>query len=380
MLTSDIELKLDVLSSGITLDDTFLDFYASSMELIEKRRAYGTGETTVATIGKRIPPEIFLESGIICAVNSCSNSEWSLVRDNGENFLVNGSKKHRVTFPARPRCYGKVLSDGSLLEQTLTVYGNSTLGLFSPGHCYYFNDDRQCRFCSLGAARDSLSDHAMKIKANLANEAVEVAVSLEPSRYKRVLLNGGSIRDYDKGYRIQCRILKAVRDGRAGHLPRHLIAMPPENHDLFREFAEVGDKMAMSLEIFDPELFDQICPGKSQDYGREHFLKAYEVAVSILGPGRVYAGLVAGLEPLDSVIKAIEFFGSIGVVPAIAAFHPDSGSKFADVPRPTPEYLAQVLEAMAEVYGKYGFEPLIEGSGRNALDTEAYLLGAGVMA
>lgn len=380
MLANDIELKLDILSSGIALDESFLDFYASSVDLIEKRRAYGTGETTVATINKRMPPEFFLGSGIICAVNSSANSTWSLVRENDESLIVKGEHKHKVTFPLRPQCYGKTLSDGSRLERTLTVYGNSTLGLFSPGHCYYFNDERQCRFCSLGAARDSLSDHAMKIDAKLANEAVEVAIALEPTRYKRVLLNGGSIRDYDKGFRIQTRILEYIRDGSAGHLQRHLIAMPPQNHDLFHEFAEVGDKMAMSLEIFDPKLFAEICPGKNQDYGRGHFLKAYEVAVSILGPGRVYAGLVAGLEPLDSVLKAIEFFGSIGVVPAIAAFHPDSGSIFADVPRPSPEYLSQVLEAMAEVYGKYGFEPLIEGSGRNALDTEAYLIGHGMAA
>lgn len=371
-----IGLKLELLANGVNFDADFLSEYSARDDLIEKRRAYGTGDDKLAIRTQKTPQEIILEGGIISAANFSQNSRWRLIFDEGDFAVTDGKDRHAVRFPERPRCYGERLSNGDLLEQVLTVYGDSTLGLFSPGHCYYFNSDRECRFCSLGTARKTVSDHRMKILPELALEAVSTAVNLEPDRFRRVLLNGGTLPDYDKGWMYHLDIIRAIRSACNVHsLRSQLISMPPRNLKLLRDFAPIGTSLAMSIEIFDKKIFEEVCPGKAQDYGREKFIDAFRHAVDALGHGNVYAGLVAGLEPLDSILEGIEFFGEIGVVPAVAVFHPDAGSKYSNYPRPDSKFLTAVGQAMSRVYERNQFLPFIEGSGRNSLDTEAYLQG-----
>jgi hypothetical protein len=371
MTLRSVELKLELLSHGVAYGPGFLERYAEATQHIEKRRAYGSGD--LAIVGKRVPQEAFVGNGIISGLNHSLLSPWALSYDGDTPVVKRGSEVYPVSFPSRPSFYGTALSNGVPWERIGTVYGDKTLGVFTPGHCYYFNDDLQCRFCSLGPARKTVSDHLMVVQPDVATEAVQVAIESDPDRFKHVLINGGNIRNYDHGFTKQVAVHRAIASlDLPGHVERHLISMPPKDHALFEQFAELGGTLAMSMEIFDPELFKVICPGKAANYGQQHFLNAYRAAVDVIGKGNVYAGLVAGLEPLDSLIEAMEYFGEMGAVPAIAVFHPDENSLYADHPRPTVDFLQAAGEALARVYKKYNFRAFITDSGRNAIDTEAY--------
>lgn len=376
MLIETVSLKLRLLCNGVSFSREFLEYYQTRTDHIEKRRAYGTGDSTILNLSTRTPQEIILDGQLIAAANHNPNSEYKITLENGKPILKYENKTVEITFPKRPKSYGMHLSNSELFEQHITVYGNSTLGIFSPGHCYYFNDGNECKFCSLGSARETLSDHKMRIKGDIAAEAVASAIKNECGRYKRVLLNGGTIKNYDKGYSIHLDLLERVKETNLqSNLEYHLISMPPKNFKLFDRFKKTGNSMSMSLEVFHPGLFREVCPGKARDYTRELFLDAFETAVDILGRGNVYAGFVAGMEPLESIIEGIEYFGEMGVVPAVAVFHPDAGSQYSNRPRPSVDFLIKLGKKMSEIYRKEGFKPLIEGSGRNSLDTEAYLGG-----
>lgn len=376
MLLEIVKLKLELLSNGVSFTQEFLEYFQTHTNHIEKRRAYGTGDSVILSCGTRTPQEIILGGQIIAAVNYNPNSNFRIFLEGETPSLRYGNKSIKIAFPARPRSYGSRLSNGELLERNLTVYGDSTLGIFSPGHCYYFNDGHECKFCSLGPARESLSDHKMRIKGDIAGEAVATAIEQENNRFKRVLLNGGTIPNYDKGYSMHIDLLDRVKQKNLQNdLEYHLISMPPKDFRLFERFKAVGNNMSMSLEVFNSDLFSEVCPGKSRDFTRDRFLAAFEAAVDVLGRGRVYAGFVAGMEPLESIIEGIEYFGDMGVVPAVAAFHPDAGSQYSTRERPSVNYLNTLGKKMSEIYRREGFQPLIEGSGRNSLDTEAYLGG-----
>jgi hypothetical protein len=375
-LTDYVTLKLELLTNGISYADGFLSFYSRQNEYIEKRRAYGTGDGLLSIAEHKTPQEILLGNEVICAANYEPNSPWKLSANEEGAFVGNGEHAFPVSFPIRPSSYGMPLSNGDSIERVLTVYGDTTLGIFSPGHCYYFNDERQCRFCSLGAARAELSDHRMKVLPELATEAVNITLGLEPGRYRRVLLNGGTIPNYNKGFSLHTEILTSVAElNTPPEFGFHLISMPPVDYGLFKPLKSIGATLAMSLEIFDETLFKQLCPGKAEDYGRTKFIDAFEAAVNTLGRGNVYVGFVAGIEPIETLIHGMEFFGEMGVVPAVAVFHPDAGSHLSMHPRPTMEYLRTVGISMSKIYQQHGFRPFIEGSGRNALDTEAFLQG-----
>ncbi|KNH24433.1 biotin synthase [Pseudomonas syringae] len=376
MLVEAVSLKLELLCKGVSFTREFLEYYQVRTDHIEKRRAYGTGDSIILNSSTRTPQEIILDGQIIAAANYNPYSVYRIALEQETPVLKHGNRTVRITFPSRPRSYGKYLSNGELFEQHITIYGNSTLGIFSPGHCYYFNDGTECKFCSLGSARETLSDHKMRIKGDVAGEAVATAIKEEDGRYKRVLLNGGTIPNYDKGYSIHMDLLERVKDTNLqSSLEYHLISMPPKDFRLFDRFKKIGNNMSMSLEVFNPDLFSEVCPGKARDYTRERFFAAFEAAVDVLGRGNVYAGFVAGMEPLESIIEGIEYFGDMGVVPAVAAFHPDAGSQYSNRQRPSVDFLIKLGKKMSEIYCREGFQPLIEGSGRNSLDTEAYLGG-----
>ncbi|NWD07575.1 radical SAM protein [Pseudomonas gingeri] len=376
MLTDTVNLKLEVLCNGVNFTDDFLKYYKEQTESIEKRWAYGTGDSVILNSSARTPQEIVLDGQIIAAANYNPTSTIFIDLENGTPVLKNQNNFVKITFPRRPIAYGKYLSSGELFEQYVTVYGNSTLGIFSPGHCYYFKNDRECKFCSLGSARMNLSDHKIRIKPDQAGEAVSLAIREESGRYKRVLFNGGTTPNYDRGYSRHMDLMARVKNTNQNtDLEYHLISMLPKDFRLFDRFKSLGDNMSMSLEVFNSKLFSEVCPGKSKDYTRERFFAAFEAAVETLGRGNVYVGFVAGMEPLESIIEGIEYFGNMGVVPAVAVFHPDAGSQYSKKPRPSLDFLRSLGKKMSEIYQREGFRPLIEGSGRNSLDTEAYLGG-----
>lgn len=376
MLVETVNMKIELLCKGVSFSREFLEHYQVQTDHIEKRRAYGTGDSIILNSSTRTPQEIILDGQIISAANYNPDSDYQITLEEETPVLKHGNRTVQITFPKRPKSYGTHLSNSELFEQHITVYGNSTLGIFSPGHCYYFNNGDECKFCSLGSARETLSDHKMRIKGDIAGEAVATAMKEESGRYKRVLLNGGTIPNYDKGYSIHIDLLERVKETNIqSTLDYHLISMPPKDFRLFDRFKKVGNNMSMSLEVFNPVLFKEICPGKARDYTRERFLAAFEAAVEVLGRGNVYAGFVAGMEPLESIIEGIEYFGNMGVVPAVAAFHPDAGSQYSNKQRPSINFLMSIGKKMSQIYRREGFRPLIEGSGRNSLDTEAYLGG-----
>ncbi|MBS9432542.1 hypothetical protein C6H65_05180 [Photorhabdus luminescens] len=367
-----IELKIRVLCSGLKYDKNVICEY-SKRNFIPKRRAYGTGDSSKLETTHSVPQEVILEDGTIIACNYNENSDYDLIYKNGNFYIKADNNFFKVIFPIKPDIYGIELSDGSRVEEYVTVYGDTTLGFFSPGHCYYFNDGRQCKFCSLGEARNSLSDHKKSIRPSKVIEVMNIIEANNINRYKRVLINGGTTRNYDIGFEMHKQLLISLKPFcEKNNLNSHLISMPPRNLNKIKGISEFVDSWAISLEIFNAKLFDQICPGKSQDYGRNNLLEAYLAAVSELGEGNVYVGFVAGLEPLNDLVQGMEFFSKNGIVPAIAVFHPDHGSEYQNHPRPVFEDIYKTYAEMHKLYQKYGFKPFIIGSGRNSLDTEAY--------
>lgn len=375
-MRSDIKIKVDLLCNGLTYDQEFLDQFSMREGLQAKRWAYSNSESEYAFRNLKIPPEIIFKSGIISSVNYEKTSPYSLKYINGKSVLVYEGELIDIDFPVQPKSYGQKLSNNISFESVCTFYGDTTLGIFTPGHCFYFNNNQQCKFCSLGAARKNLSDHEYLISPGLAAEATQVAIDVDTNRIERILLNGGNLIDYDRGFNRHMEIIKALsRVEGVNSLDMHLITMPPKNFDLFKNLQGKKLTLAMSLEIYNEHLFDKICPGKSNDYGRDKMIESYKVAVNVLGAGNVYVGFIAGLEPLESLIEGMDFFADMGVVPAVAVFHRDAGSELNEYPRPSSEMIWLVGKHMSELYKKHSFSPFIPNSGRNSLDTEAYLQG-----
>ncbi|KGX85214.1 radical SAM protein [Pontibacillus litoralis] len=368
------QLKAEILVEGINYSDDFLVEFSKKNDLLEKRRAYGNSDEKMFPKEMKVPQEILLPEGIVVAVNQRNNAKWSLECVNDNFYVTNGEELIPIEFPQRPNFYDLKMMDGSNVSRVVTLYGNATLGVFSPGTCYFWAKGEECKFCSLQPTRKSQADHEMFIKPATAKEAIKIALESEGERVNHFLLNGGTISNYDLGFKRHIEVLEAVSElDIPSHVEKHLISMPPKDLSLFERLSKTGATIAMDLEIYDKNLFEEICPGKSKDYGRENFLGALKEAVKYLGRGNVYCGFVGGLEPVESLAEGMHRLGELGVVPAINIFHNDPGSQFANRQRPKLDEVKEIGYHMSVVYDKYNFKPFIKNTGRNSLDTEAYL-------
>src|ERR1700743_2381460 len=101
MLTDTINLKLEVLCNGVNFTDDFLKYYKEQTESIEKRWAYGTGDSVILNSSPRTPQEIILDGQIIAAANYNPTSTIFIDLENGTPVLKNQNNFVKITFPRR---------------------------------------------------------------------------------------------------------------------------------------------------------------------------------------------------------------------------------------------------------------------------------------
>ncbi len=98
----------------------------------------------------------------------------------------------------------------------------------------------------------------------------------------------------------------------------------------------------MNIEVWDARLFEEVCPGKAKNRGRERYLEAYEDAVDILGWGHVGTNMPPGVtvmaenghqswqESRDSQIEGIRWLIKNGLFPTFIALRLGPGSIYGD--------------------------------------------------
>ncbi|HZO75410.1 MAG TPA: radical SAM protein [Ktedonobacteraceae bacterium] len=369
-------LKLHILSEGISFDEAFLKHFANDLSSMEKRRAYDDTDDQYLDRTVRIPQELYLNE-VVVAVNHKRQSPWRLLyRDNTYRLVGKNNIDVEVTFPRRPRFFEQVTPSGIRCDRIANLYGGSSLAFFTPATCYYFNEGHECRFCSLKPNRSSQQTFVSAINPALAASVLKIAVATDADLLKQSMLVGGNLPDYNKGFRRHLEIAMALDEVQSSFpstrpLETHIATMPPDDFGLFADLNALNARLTMNLEIFDEQLFEEICPGKAQLYGRHRLMQALERAASVISGKRVHSVLIAGLEPVSSTIAGMNYLASIGVTPIINVFHNDRGSHYQEHARPPYEDLLEVAIALQDVYKKYGLTPYWKGCGRNALDFEA---------
>ncbi|SRR6266487_2539736 len=370
------QLKLHILSEGISFDAAFLKQFEYDHSSMEKRRAYDDSDDRHLDRKSRIPQEVYLKD-VVVAVNYKPRSPWRLIyRDKVYRLVGNNGIDVEATFPHRPRFFERITPGGVRCDRVANLYGGSSLAFFTPANCYYFNDGHECKFCSLKPNRSSQQLFLNTISPTLAASVLEIALQTDAHLLKQIMLVGGNLSNYDQGFQRHLKIAQALDEQQSSlpierRLQTHIATMPPRDFGLFASLEDLNARISMNLEVFDEHLFEVICPGKASLYGRQRLLDALEHAASMVSGKRVHSILIAGLEPVRSTIAGIRYLASIGVTPIVNVFHNDHGSHYEEHSRPPYEDLLEIAFALQEVYREYDLTPYWKGCGRNALDFEA---------
>jgi uncharacterized radical SAM superfamily protein len=336
-------LKLDLYCKGARLDDSCFVEQDGGRRVLRTRAGLGSGLEVILPGG--------LWTNIPVAEPFAQKSPYEIHRDAGRYRLRHhGQDVATLTLSPRPAWYDRTTSTGKPMTRIGTLQG-TYLGVYPAKVCEYWTQKPQkenCKFCSVG----------LNLGVDDADEK-SVAEVLEVARAAR-RESGITYVDFNTGHYGGDTYLD-ILEPYIARIKKELgllvgIQTPPhrdlKRYDALREMGV--NRVSFCFEIFDPQIFAAICPGKQREYGLDYYLEAvrYCAALGKKGPRHepwvTNGEIIAGLEPPESSIKAIDWITSVGAIPTVCVFRPLVGTDLEDASPPDTEALVPVFRRLYE--------------------------------
>lgn len=342
-------LKLDLYCKGARIGDTAYVEEDGGRKILRTRAGLGSGLEVILPGG--------LWTNIPVSEPFAQLSPYEVHRRQGRWWIdLDGSPVTEVQLSPRPDWYDENTASGKKMTQIGTLQG-TYLGIYQAKVCEYWTQKPQkvnCKFCSVGLnlgiddADDKSLDEVMEVihAARLGSGITYVDFNTghyEGDTYLDILI------PFIKRIKAETGLMIGVQT--------------PPHRDLSRydELRELGvNRVSFCFEIWDRQLFQEICPGKHDEYGLDHYLAAIEYCAKLGAKGPrsepwvTNGEIIAGLEPPESSIEAINWITSVGAIPTVCVFRPLVGTDLADAPPPRTEDLVPVYARLWEACMEQG--------------------------
>ncbi len=307
-------LKLDLYCRGVRLHDSCRLAEDGGREIMRTRAGLGSGLEVVLPGG--------LYTNIPVVEEFAARSPYELRREGDGHYGLwrEDGPVAPVALSPRPAWYDRATSSGTRMSRVGTLQG-TYLAIYPSRVCDYWKESPRanCRFCSVGLNLGR--DDAEEKKVQDVLETVGAAV--EENRISYVDFNTGHY-EGDSYLDLLEPFIRAVKR-RYGLL---IGIQTPPHHDLarYRELKKIGvNRVSFCFELWDRERFREVCPGKHRQYGLERYLAAIEYCAKIFHTTN--GEIVAGLEPPEKSIEAIDWITAVGAVPTVCVFRPLIGHR-----------------------------------------------------
>lgn len=350
-LPPSVRHKLDILFDGIRYSpelgqaaaEAFPNYYPYRFRPDEPNPS---GQSTAP-----IPYLLSLEDGTLVRVRGDGSSPWR-VATGGPGYLLaeagDDARELPVSFEPLPGWMRRHTSDGFPMARAgIDLHGDMAVINVAPG-CEYFSErvdgrSTRCTFCAYGAPGErarhfgQVSGQAELPARTLARMQETLSALLEESPIRHVYLVGGSMLDWRLEGDRYVELARKVQEVNQHQVPVSCGsgALPQES---LAELHGEGlvDSVCFNLEIWSPELFARVAPGKDRFVGYEAWLGSLEKAVALWGRGRVYSAMVAGIElepehglsaaeAAELALAGAEDLCARGVLPVYSLFFPVGG-------------------------------------------------------
>lgn len=331
------ELKIDLLCRGVRIGET--------CRIDLEGRPLGNEPAALASGLELILPGEMRELWVNAPVRErfAEYSPYHLLRtSDGYNlFDDRNDLSYQVRLAPKPDWYDLRTSRGTPMSEIGTLEG--TCLTISLGERCRFGGEEQglhCRFCSM---RDR--EGAPAPEKTVEDVVETAAMAQRQSGTTFVLLRGGyqgagglsRVFPYLKALKQEVGILAGVQ-------------FPPEaDLELYDQARALGvDHLSFCIEFFNQDYFDRFTPGKSKTLGRECFLRALQYCAGSLGKGRVSGEIIAGVEPVEDSMRAIDFLVEEGALPLVCIFRPMQGTEMEGFPPPAFSDMIRVFRHVYE--------------------------------
>lgn len=289
-----------------------------------------------------------------------ASSPFLLRKEDGAYAIVDTrwDESYPVILPPEPSWYRRKTSRGHEMASVGVLQG-TYLGVYISETCRFWDpgNDRHCHFCTSG-----LNVGKAELLRKTVDEVVEVALAAkEETKVTFFHLNAGYQREdrpeaaRSHGLNLAAPYVKAIREQVGGFIGVQVA--PVLQHDFWKYdwlIALGADHFSFCYEFHNPEFFQRFCPGKFGSLGQGAFFAAMEYTADKLGKGAVSGEIIAGVEPLEDTLAAIEYITSLGAFPTVCIFRPLEGSLMENYPSPDPEDMKRVFARVWDCCVKYG--------------------------
>jgi hypothetical protein len=282
-----------------------------------------------------------------------------------------------LTFEPQLPWSNALTADGTPFKATgLSQHGDMMVLNPAPG-CEYFvaplgheKRNLSCQFCLYG-----LPDKRMKslgqslFKAELPQAQIDricEACSHPETHARHLYLVSGSMVDMAEEGRRFVQLARALHE--AGLTERYYVAcgsgaIPRSSMEEMRDLGVRG--ACFNLEVWDPQQFKRVCPGKDHFVGRDRWIQSLSEAVEVFGQGNVMSAFVGGAElegegafshpdeALASNLSGAETLLSLGIQPVYSLHWKMTGKNRGMEPIYSLDHFLKLNQGLAELRKAY---------------------------
>ena len=348
-LVDPARLKLELYCEGMQVDDSCLIDDDGGRQIMRTRAGLGSGLELI------LPGGLWTNVPVVEAF--ARQSRYVLHREDRQYVIrLNREVVAPVRLSPKPAWYDARTATGKPMTRVGTLQG-TYLGIYPARVCDFWvrKPERvNCHFCSVGlnlGVDDDVTksvDEVMDVVAAARRESAITYVDFNTGHY-----DGETYLDILKPY------IRAIK--REFGLLVGVQAPPHHDWTRYDELRELGvNRVSFCFEIFDPARFRDVCPGKHATYGLDRYLDTIRYCATLgeRGPASepwvTNGEVIAGLEPPESTIRAINWLTSVGAIPTVCVFRPLRGTDYADRPPPQAAELVPVFRRLYEACMEQG--------------------------
>ncbi len=367
-LEKEIWIKASLLVDGVRFDPSALEGVAE----VYREQSRWLFDWNMGEHRYYLPEELLLPMDTVVQVRENRDSRWLCTLEDGVMVLRrDGKQVIEARHIPRPVYYGTEASKDVIMRRIAPKRGQDCLVLNYSPFCMYWATGDGCDFCNIVPNIGWTKDDLQINKRTYEQIRATTKAAFEEGCVRHILLTGGYLRrDVKKngdvvdreGNKIM-RVVRAMQEAlETDHIPVNVIRTAPEDLDSIEIHKGQGvHSVAYNLELWDPGLFARHCPGKDKVQGRDHWLKALELAAELYGPGRVSTHLVTGFrETESSLLEGVEWLSERGIGSIPLIWSPVEGTPYAGERAPRAEWSVELVRKIVDVRLEHGvdaFEP-----------------------
>ncbi|MFT7618526.1 MAG: hypothetical protein ACI97A_002169 [Planctomycetota bacterium] len=340
------ELQIELFCKGLKIDDS-CDLMGDARHVARTRAGLGSGlEMVIPGDLKDLWLNVPVEEDFV-------DSTPFTLKKRVDDYFVHSQKDdhdYKIVIPGEPKWYEEETTSGIKMAQVGVLQG-TYLGIYVSNSCMYWYGDEpgNCKFCTTGA-----NVGVNEVAEKAVDDVVEVALrAKEESGVTFCHFNTG----YQNGRGLEqlAPYVKAIKE-RVGLLTGiQCVPVVEKEHWQYDAMLDLGaDHFSFCYEFHNPEYFAKYLPGKEATVGQDAFFKSLEYCQGKMPKGACSGEIIAGVEPIEDTIAAIDYITGVGAFPTVCIFRPVIGSDMEDHPSPEYDEMKRVMTHMYRACRKAG--------------------------